>query len=239
MEGEFTMISKKKKWLFGTLIIIGLLFYKHLYNAPQIFGVVKDASTGTPITNAVIVATWYSQRPGFHSPNREFFEVEETVTNAHGEYLIRGWTIRLLPRFFASIATDDPKIMAYKYGYLPKKSHNFNRSWRTHGFFINWSGNADIELQPLDGDIKTKVDKFESAQGELQLLYGCDWMKTKNLLMEADKQFYENEKYYSSLHDEPVVPWFLYEFKNEQYSSCPGAIDLLSESRERNIKEIK
>jgi len=236
------MNKNLKLRIFSLLVLITgcLIVYGQLYSAPPITGVVRDASTGLPINNAVVLAVWFSQRPGFHSPGRQFFEAQETVTNEYGKYLIPGWKIKFLPRLFAGISTDEPQIVVYKYGYLPNSIKNFSRESKTHGFFIQWPKNSSIDLELLSGSMEEKILKFQSSDTLLPILYDCKWERNKLLLIELYKFFEDKEKYIAETNSlfKPVEPWF-YQYRDAKSLDCVTPYEFIKSARiDRNKENV-
>lgn len=234
------MSKKLKRRIFLSLVvaIACLIIYGQLYSASPITGVVRNEATGLPIKNAVVLAVWFSQRPGFHSPRRQFFEAQETVTDEYGKYVIPGWTIKFLPRLFARISTDEPQIVVYKYGYLPNSITNFSRELRTHGFLIKWLTNPSINLELLSGSMEEKIIKFQSSNMLLPIFYGCEWEKNKLLLIELDKFFEDRDKYISETDSlfKPAEPWF-HAYKDATSLGCVTLYEFIKAARINRNKE--
>lgn len=219
-----------------------------LYTASPISGVVLDESTGQPVAGAVVEAVWYSQSPGYHSPGREIFEVQETVADAQGRYRLSGWKLKLLTRVLASVDGAQPEVSAYKYGYLPRTIRN-NSSMDTHSLFIKWNGDTEIKIAPLTGTFAEKVEEFNSYSNQLywaSIYRGCEWKKTIQLLLELDKQLQDSEIYSANMQKNSesmslisevvIVPWYLKPYQSAS-PDCLGAIEILANARELRSKE--
>lgn len=218
------------------VIIVGLIIlafvYRHLYAAPPIHGVVLDAASNKPLADAVLVAVWHSQSPGFHSTRDQLFEAQEVRTDEEGRFTIPGWEMKYLKRVFGSVSSDEPQIIVYKYGYEPRKLQNFSRESRLHSFSIEWYQESIIKLDPSAGTMADKIHAFESGIFAARIFFNCMGMRNKYLLVEFDK-FYEEQETYAALDSGgKQTPWFeqyevaeqkecklLYEYlKSERYS---------------------
>jgi hypothetical protein len=237
---------KKSLKYFGYFIlcIVVYNFVTLFYRAEPISGVVRDAATGQPLAGAVVAINWSSQIPGFHSPNSKYFEDQEAVTDAQGRYTIPGWWIKFLPRAFASISTEEPTLLVYKYGYLPLRMRNIfdrttnNGTWKdTHTFFIRWYEPTDLKITSLPSNEEEKMKLiFMNSSIAPSISYECSWKKMLPLILEADKQEEENEAYYAKLYndDKYLEPWFL---KEQKSVTCPGIIEILTDARKLRARK--
>jgi hypothetical protein len=114
--------------------------------ASPIMGAVIDEETGKPVASAIVVATWYSESPGYHSPGRKIFDVQEAVTDAQGRFKIPGWNFKTLNRAWATIDTSRPELFIFKYGYLPYKTYDYSMAG-----VKKLNGGSEIKIIPLTG----------------------------------------------------------------------------------------
>lgn len=149
MEGSHSFKRLAKRLLIAAFSLIVANCSIHFYKAEPISGVVIDESTGQPIAHAVVAATWHSQSPSFHSPNREYFETQEAVADEQGRFTMPGWRLKMLLRWWGSIDGREPSLVAYKYGYQPTEFWNAGQG--KHGFVIRWNGRDKIALTKLEG----------------------------------------------------------------------------------------
>ncbi len=152
----------KKKYVLSLFALMAIFYgYSRIYMAPSFSGVVEDAATGKPVVGAVVVATWHSQSPGFHSLNNQLFYVQETVTDAEGRFFIKGWRLRVLFRLLGYIPMDQPTLLVSKYGYEPIKLWNHfppdKPPQSRHGITVEWNVKKTIYIQPL---VENKSEKF-------------------------------------------------------------------------------
>lgn len=230
------MKRQTKRFLIAAFCLTLVSCSIRLYKAEPISGVVIDESTGLPIAHAVVSATWFSQSPSYHSPNRELFETQEAVADEQGRFTIPGWRLKLLLRWWASIDGREPALMAYKYGYQPIQIWNWGEV--RHGFVIEWNRQEKISLKKLEGtalEIETTFDRSFIPQ----VKSGCDRKKGINMILEMDKQmqdFEEAEKnqHHSSpdLNTSTSLPRWL-----EGRVECSDVIKLIDTQRETRKRE--
>lgn len=197
-----------KRLIITTVCLIVANCSIHFYKAEPITGVVIDQSTGQPIAQAVVTATWHSQSPSFHSPNRKFFEFQEAVANEQGQFTIPGWRLKLLLRWWASVDGREPALVAYKYGYQPTQVWNWGPS--KHGFVIRWQREEKIALTKLEGLPLEIAHEFNSSS--IPLAWRCEG---ENMALELDKQMQDIEEAYNTLppldphdHKTDYKPWY-------------------------------
>lgn len=226
-------MKKYRLFIFSGCSAFFLILTFPFYHIPPIAGVVHD-TTGVPIQDAVVIAMWFSQRPGFHSPNQQLLDIQETTTDSTGQYSIAGWQLKFLPRFFASININQPELIVYKYGFVPNNFFNSRtkKNSDTHGFTIDWNGPTTLTISSLEGSISERMATFESKRNLLRIIYSCQWQKAERLLLEADKQLEEQEAYYA-ITDKYYEnkPWFLENEYTENKKNCPSPINLLLNER--------
>lgn len=208
MEGRHPLKRLAKRFLIVAFCLIVANCSIHFYKAEPISGVVIDQSNGLPIAHAVVTATWFSQSPSFHSPNREHFEIQEAVANDQGRFTIPGWRLKLLLRWWASIDGREPSLVAYKYGYQPTEIWNWGQG--EHGFVIRWQGEEKIALTKLEGSPLELAHEFKSSL--IRLGMKC---QAENMALELDKQMQDIEEAYKTLlpldpddHRPEDKPWY-------------------------------
>jgi len=222
---------KKSHKFFGSvfLLFMGYTIYSHFYSAPPISGVITDATTGQPVEGTVVLADWISERSEYHSKSTELFETQETLTDKQGRYVIPGFKMKFLWRIFADIARNSPEIVIYKYGYLPRNTSSAEGTSPAEGArkFPN------IEIKQFLG---TPEEKSKFINDFLHMIptitEGCYWKERILLVLEADKQVEELERYVAS-HSQStkqLKPWFS-EYEHIENTSCPGAIETITNAR--------
>jgi hypothetical protein len=86
------------------------------YYLGEVSGVVLDAKTQEPISGAIVIAHWQLERQTLHGTvDSGQLRIEETVTNANGEYRFReGFFFN---PFLRMLRAADPEVLAFKAGY--------------------------------------------------------------------------------------------------------------------------
>lgn len=231
MEGRHPFKRLTKRLLIAAFSLIVAICSIHFYKAEPISGVVIDESTGLPIAHAVVAATWFSQSPSFHSPNREYFENQEAVADEQGRFTIPGWRLKVLLRWWASIDGWEPALVAYKYGYQPTEISNSGQV--EHGFVIRWNGRDKIALTKLEGSPLEIAHDFKSSL--IALGGGC--RGNINLALEKDKQMQDIEEAYKTLqpsdsddHRPPDKPWY-----HNHFRGCKDLEKLIENQRKARI----
>jgi len=93
---------------------------------------IVDAETGTPVPGVIVVALYQKKTPGTVHPNTEFYDVDETVSDADGRF---AFPARDLPMSTPLIHVIGRQMIIFKAGY---KGWRF-RAWtagRIPGFEI-------------------------------------------------------------------------------------------------------
>ena len=75
---------------------------------------IVDAETGKPIAGVVVVALYQKKTPGGVHPNTDFYDVDETVTDADGRF---SFPARELPTSTPLVHVIGPEMIIFKAGY--------------------------------------------------------------------------------------------------------------------------
>jgi hypothetical protein len=131
-----------------------------LYWAEAIHARVIDADTGAPVQGAVIVADWKLYGGGIgHGGHRESLFVEETTTDANGEFTFGKWGPKKRPAY-AALDTA-PWLVIFKNGYghrfLPNEAESNARVRRS-----DWNART-IELGRFVGTPEQRVDALRTV----------------------------------------------------------------------------
>ena len=153
------------------------VFAPPFYWAEAIHARVIDAETGQPIEGVVVVAVWKLYGGGFgHGGHHGALFVEETVTDANGEFAFGKWGPRRRPAY-AALDTA-PWLLLFKSGYQHRFLSNeadSNAALRRS----DWTGGI-VRLQRFVGTGAERVDALRTvlSLSELQ----------PRLLKEIDKE---------------------------------------------------
>ena len=235
-------------------LLAALLSACATYEQLPIAGQVIDAESGEPIAGAVVVGDWALEGGWYESVRVGTFERQEVVTNDNGEFVLPGWKPRSRPSGINApyIPDHEPRIVAYRYGYLPVREFN-NNGWKDKDSgILEWSGKEKISLTKLPEDYRARYELFSDkgglAGGLLPPLFrNCTWKTNNLLLLEYDKQEYEFEiRVLEDIEGAPVIPWFSRalhrnQYVNKDYSiNCPGVIEFLtSQRKKREMSDLK
>jgi hypothetical protein len=129
-------------------------FAPPLYWAESIHGRVVDADGGAPIAGAVVLADWKLYGGGFgHGGHRSSLFVQETLTDANGEFSFGKWGPKRRP---PGMDLDTaPWLVVFKSGY----EHRFLPNEHAGNGFVrrsDWDGKT-IELKRLPADINKRM----------------------------------------------------------------------------------
>jgi len=106
---------KRYPLFFPGILILALLltgcFSRLALNDGPYQGKVADAATKEPIEGVVILAHWYKDIPTVAGAVSRYYDVQETVTDENGEFLIPGQG----PRVMSNI--EPPLLHIFKAGY--------------------------------------------------------------------------------------------------------------------------
>jgi hypothetical protein len=152
-------------WLAAPLILLGFNgCAPPVYFAKSIRGTVIDAETQQPIEGAVVVADWIllTNILGF-AQHDTHLKVEEAVTDASGNYVIRCWGPRLRPPF-KMLDYIDPNLTVFKSGFEPLVLDNIQAPWRWMVRSSQWDGET-LKLEPFRGDQKERLMQLENIFG--------------------------------------------------------------------------
>jgi len=244
MKRFFKLIFRMFLFLLFLALLVSLLVtyssYPSSYEAKPISGVVFDAESKQPVEGAVVVAIWSEYGGAFQAYKIDELEVQEAVTDNQGKYTLPGWPLKRSRNRSAFVPTDEPRIFAYKYRYLPKYIYNGivqemgRRQPYKHDRTISWYGSTDIYMSPL---IITENERSQVLSQFIQITpsiyYGCGWKKLTRLLLEVDKQREEFEIYFSIPLKRAIVreAWYLEEVSQGPQPECAGAVELLTNAR--------
>jgi hypothetical protein len=74
-------------------------------------GKVVDADSRAPIEGAVVLGTWYTERPTVGGAVHEYYDARETVTDMEGKFAIPGQGLRIMSRLLPM------SVLIFKAGY--------------------------------------------------------------------------------------------------------------------------
>ena len=229
-------------FLIITLIIVCVYIYDSypsVYEATPISGTVFDAGSKQPVEGAVVVATWSEFGGAFQAYKIDELEVQETVTDNQGKYTLPGWPLKRSRNWSAFVPTDEPRIFAYKYRYLPKYIYNGivqdmgRRQPYEHERTISWHGSTDIYMSLFTFTEKDRMQEFTEVEWITPGIKGCRWKKLTHLLLEVDKHREDLENYFSSTSKNATShqAWYLNEVSKGPQPECTGAVELLTNAR--------
>jgi hypothetical protein len=93
------------------------------YSGSAIRGLVVDAETHQALEGVYVVTQTILQTGLFHGEHVERLHVDETVTNARGEYFLPAWGPKARP-IFSELDFGDPLLTYFKPGYKPESWAN-------------------------------------------------------------------------------------------------------------------
>jgi hypothetical protein len=121
---------------------------------------VIDADTGQPVEGAAVVADWKLYGGGIgHGGHRSSMLVEETVTDANGEFSFGKWGPKLRPYY--GVLDTAPWLVIFKSGY----EHRFlPNEYDSNGFRrrSDWDGKT-LELKHFLGTAEKRVDRLRTV----------------------------------------------------------------------------
>ena len=82
---------------------------------------IVEAGTGKPVAGVIVVALYQKKTPGTVHPNTEFYDVDETVSDADGRFTLPA---KELPISTPLVHVIGPEIIVFKAGY---------KGWRFQG----------------------------------------------------------------------------------------------------------
>jgi hypothetical protein len=96
------------------------------YSSREFSGTVKDATTGAPVSGAVVVATWKVSRGRFpHGFDSRILHVSEAVTDENGRYTLNAWGPKPRPVGW-KLDVYDTGSLVFKPGYAPRQTTGHN-----------------------------------------------------------------------------------------------------------------
>lgn len=162
------------------------------YSAQPVRGVVVDATTGARLEGVIVVAQWILFQGGpYYSPDHIVrLQVLETVTDAHGQYVIPGWGPKpntLYP--WSQLDKKDPEMSFFKPGYTPRTVQN---RWQRDDAvrFSEWDGKT-IKLEKFKGTAEEwarEVSFLQTFLGWLSKDTDWRWMPRMVLALELERQ---------------------------------------------------
>jgi len=155
-------------------MVIGLipvtLFGFDLPGYATYHGKIIDADTLKPIEGAVVWAMWKSCGPGIgHGPVCSVDTVKEVLTDANGEWVIRGPKGNSDPGFLRSLLgfivswTEPPRIGYYMPGYFPQWT---KLGWFAAYAYVNNKANLEGIILYRIGNTEEEKARFVSQWGE-------------------------------------------------------------------------
>jgi len=250
MKRFFKLIFRMFLFLLFLALLVSLLVtyssYPSSYEAKPISGVVFDAESKQPVEGAVVVAIWSEYGGAFQAYKIDELEVQEAVTDNQGKYTLPGWPLKRSRNRSAFVPTDEPRIFAYKYRYLPKYIYNgivqemgVHPPYK-HERMISWHGSTDIFILPLTVTEKDRMQEFTEVEWITPGIKGCRWKKLTHLLLEVDKHREDLENYFSntSKNGTSREAWYLKEVSQGPQPACAGAVELLTNARKLRQNNI-
>ena len=129
-----------------------------LYAAKAIRATVVDATAGSPIEGAVVVAEWQLQTMSGEGPR---LQVSEAVTDRDGRFVIPGWG----PKFrqpLTHFGNKSPYLVIFKPGYVPVRLYNAPRSQ-----FAALRARTDLPASEISYWIGIDGDPYDAIQESL------------------------------------------------------------------------
>jgi hypothetical protein len=128
------------------------------YWAESIHARVVDAETGRPIEGAAVVADWKLYGGGMgHGGHRSSMIVEETLTDANGEFRFGKWGPKLRPYY--GVLDTAPWLVVFKTEYQHRFLPNENDS-NCIVRHSDWNGKA-IDLSRFSGTAAQRIDQLD------------------------------------------------------------------------------
>ena len=116
------------------------------YRAPPLSGTISDQE-GRPVSDALILVTWYINKRDFHGSKVGVFEIREDKSESDGTFHINGWEKDGPSRFLNQVTS--PEIKVYKHGFKLKYLTNNDYFDDEYSLSSIWSGKS-IELNALE-----------------------------------------------------------------------------------------
>jgi len=164
-------------FLLLAMMLPSCVFAPPFYWSEAIHARVIDAETGQPIEGVVVVADWklYGGGIGHGGHHRALF-VEETLTDANGEFAFGKWGPRRRPAY--AVLDTAPRLLLFKRGY----QHRFLSNAADSNAAVrrsDWTAST-VQLQRFVGTGAERVDALRTvlSLSELQ----------PRLLNEIDKE---------------------------------------------------
>ncbi len=129
------------------------------YRAPPLSGTISDQE-GRPVSDALILVTWYINKRDFHGSKVGVFEIREDKSESDGTFHINGWEKDGPSRFLNQVTS--PEIKVYKHGFKLKYLTNNDYFDDEYSLSSIWSGKS-IELMPLD--LNDRHEVFKQLKG--------------------------------------------------------------------------
>ena len=173
------------------LALWSCVFAPPLYWAEAIHAHVIDAETGAPVEGAVVVADWKLYGGGIgHGGHRDSLLVEETTTDANGDFTFGKWGPKKRPAY--AVLDTAPWLVIFKTGYqhrfLPNSADS-NESVRRS----DWN-ERNIELKRFVGTPEQRVDALRTvlSLSELQPLMLGEIAKEGRLYRRVAPAFFDH-----------------------------------------------
>jgi hypothetical protein len=133
----------------------GCVLAPPFYWGEEIHGRVVDADTKAPVEGAVVVADWKLYAGGYgHGGHADSLLIEETITNADGQFQFRQWGPKRRPA--SEILQDAPWLTVFKRGYEHRALNN-EISSNSIVRKSDWVG-TDITLKRYNGSAAGRLD---------------------------------------------------------------------------------
>jgi hypothetical protein len=163
--------------LLFTVMLSSCVLAPPVYWAGVIHARVMDADTGQPVEGAVVVADWKLYGGGIgHGGHHKSLFVEETVTDANGEFTFGKWGPKQRPAH--AVLNTAPWLLVFKSGYQHRLLSNEADSNRAV-CRSDWNERT-VELERFIGTSEQRVDT-------LRLVLSLSELQPR-LLREIDKE---------------------------------------------------
>lgn len=160
----------------GTLALLLASYYiaSSFWMSSEARARVVDATTGQPVSDAIVLATWEVR--GLEGYSFGPLVMFELTTDAQGVFTLPGWGPRLYTGS-GEIRDSEPVVRIFKRGYVPAVLDNTSPPSR----FIKPSIDGQvIRVQPSTVSLAEYARELEPFRMSIQFLYSgghCEWQR--------------------------------------------------------------